>query len=103
MVAGAAQTAETSCIKAEILVRILSKTEEKYAWSVEHECIPVGSLLFDTIGGGKSNLETAISLAEAANISMKNELLKKLYTHEHREFQKNNRNDRKLHREKIVS
>jgi hypothetical protein len=104
MVAGAAQTAEGSSVKANILLRVLSKTEDKGVFrSVEPECPAASSLLFNAVDAGKADAEAAILLADAANISMKNELLKKLYSHERRESQKYDRNDRKLRREARVS
>mgnify|MGYP000226313843 FL=1 len=97
IVAGAAQRAEVSIVKANIWLQVLSKSEKDDVFmSVEPECLPAICLFL------KSNIETAIALADAANISTKNELSKKQYSHERREFQKRDRNDRKLQRDKTV-
>ena len=97
IVAGAAQRAEVSIVRANIWLQVLSKSEKDDVFrSVEPECLPAISLFL------MSNIETAIALADAANISTKNELSKKQYSHERREFQKRDRNDRKLQREKTV-
>ena len=88
---------KVSIVKANIWLQVLSKSEKDDVFmSVEPECLPAICLFL------KSNIETAIALADAANISTKNELSKKQYSHERREFQKRDRNDRKLQRDKTV-
>lgn len=101
MVAGAAQKMEDHGQKAITWVKVVSSTsEDKIEFEpVETECIPGGALLLETVDGAKSDLDKAIALADAANIAVKNQLSKRHYTHEHREFRKRMRNDRKLQSE----
>ncbi|MCO5607413.1 hypothetical protein L7F22_061609 [Adiantum nelumboides] len=100
LVAGAAQRTDSCEENAVTWVKVVSSSAENTPvfTPVELESLPGGSLLFETLDGTDSDANKAFTLAEAANIAMKNELSKRQYTNEHREFRKRLRNDKKLQR-----
>ncbi|KAI5084515.1 hypothetical protein GOP47_0000684 [Adiantum capillus-veneris] len=100
LVAGAAQKTDSCKENAVTWVKVVSSSldDTPVFTPVELESIPGGSLLFETLDGTDSDVNKAFALAEAATIAMKNELSKRQYSNEHREFRKRLRNDKKLQR-----
>lgn len=104
MVAGAAEMAEAqiAAAKAVTWVKVVSTSSLSNSGNeleleiLEDESIPGGNLLLRTIEGDQLDSEKALSLADAANLALRNHLSKRQYTQEHREYRKRMRNDRKL-------
>eukprot|EP00250_Pteridium_aquilinum_P026352 c32884_g1_i1 orf=234-1517(+) len=101
LVAGAAQKTDSCDQNAVSWVKVVSTSldDNVVVEPVEPECLPGGTLLLETLDGTNSDASKALALADAANIAVKNQLSKRQYTHEHREFRKRQRNDKKLQSE----
>lgn len=85
-----------SCLKVVSTSLLSSVNDVIQNEELKVESIPGGELLLKTIEGDLSDSDKALALADAANVALKNLLLKRQYTHEHREYRKRMRNDRKL-------
>mgnify|MGYP007065655187 FL=1 len=97
MVAGAASQRmsqkEVTCLKV-----FSSKSSDKGVEfeAVDKDSLPGGCLLFETIEGIESEDTRALALADIVSVGLKNQLSKRQYSYEHREYRKRMRNDKKL-------